>query len=290
MARFASRQHGVISRAQLFALGFGTDFVHMRLRHGRLHQLHPGVYAVGHRRLTQRALWLAAVLACGETAVLSHRSAAALWHLAYLELGRVDVLIPGRGSRFRPGIAIRRTRDLPPSDITEIDGIPVTTLNRTLLDLAAITTESNLRNAVAEADRQQLLDPRSLTALCASHPGRRGTGDLRRITAEQRGPISATRSPHERLFLRLCMERGLPTPAVNVPLAGYEADFFWRPASLVVEIDSYGYHRSWAEQESDRAKDAGLQVAGFNVLRYTEETLLTDEDRAFSQIGTFLDL
>ena len=163
----------------------------------------------------------------------------------------------------------------------------MTTLNRTLLDLAAITSESNLRDAVAEADRQKLLDPHSLTALCISRPGRRGTGDLRRITTERRGPISSTRSPHERLFLRLCLARGLPEPAVNVPLAGYEADFFWRPASLVVEVDSYGYHRSWAEQESDRAKDAGLQVAGFNVLRYTEETLLTDEARAFSQIGHF---
>jgi len=100
MARIAFRQHGVISRAQLFALGFGRAFVRDGLRDGRLHRLHAGVYALGHRRLTQQGVWLAAVLACGEDAVLSHRSAAALWHLAYLELGRVDVLIPGRGSRF----------------------------------------------------------------------------------------------------------------------------------------------------------------------------------------------
>jgi len=166
----------------------------------------------------------------------------------------------------------------------------VTTVDRTLLDLASIATEKQLRNAVAEADRQQLLDVPSLTALCASRPGRRGTADLTRIARERRGPISSTRSPPERLFLRLCMQRGLPTPASNVPLAGYEADFFWPAANLVVEIDSYGYHRSWPEQEADRAKDAALQVAGHNVLRYTEETLLAEPDAAFSQINHFLDL
>ena len=289
LARIAFRQHGVISRPQLFALGFGQDFVHDGLRLGRLHQLHLGVYAVGHRRLTQRGIWLAAVLACGEHAVLSHRSAAALWHLAALELGRVDVLVPGRGSRSRPGIAIRRTRDLPPSEVTEIDGIPVTTVERTLLDLASIASTSQLRKAVAEADRLELLDVPSLVDLCASRPGRRGTGALRRIALEQRGPISATRSDPERLFLDFCIRRGLPVPAVNVPLAGHEADFLWRDARLVVEVDSYGYHRSWSEQEHDRAKDAALQVAGFNVLRYTEETLLADEDRVFSQIVALLD-
>lgn len=290
LARIATRQHGVISRAQIFALGLGPAFIHDGLASGRLHQLHLGVYAVGHERLTQQSHWLAAVLACGGPSLLSHRSAAALWRIAFLELGRVDVLIPGRGSRFRPGVAMRRTRNLPATDRTEIDGIPVTTLNRTLLDLAAIATESQLRKAVAEADRQELLDVPSLTALCVSRPGRRGTGALGRVAREQRGPISATRSPPETDFLAVCIRRDFPTPAVNVPLAGYEADFLWPAARLVVEIDSRGYHRSWAEQERDRAKDAAFQEAGHNVLRYSQETLDADEDATFAQIGRFLGL
>ena len=289
LARIATRQHGVISRAQISALGLGPSFIHDGLASGRLHQLHLGVYAVGHTRLTERSHWVAAVLACGECSLLSHRSAAALWCIAFLELGRVDVLIPGRGSRSRTGIAIRRTRNLPDTDRTEIDGIPVTTLNRTLLDLASIATESQLRKAVAEAARQELLDPPSLIALCDDRSGCRGTGALARLVREQRGPISATRSPPETDFLAICIRRGLPVPAVNVPLAGYEPDFFWRDANLVVEVDSRGYHRSWAEQERDRAKDAALQEAGCRVLRYSAETLEADEDGAFAQIGRFLD-
>lgn len=290
LARIATRQHGVVCRRQILALGVDASFIERNVAARRLHRLHRGVYAVGHTRLNQRSYWLAAVLACSESSLLSHRSAAALWCIAFLELGRIDVLTPGRGGRPQPGLAIRRTRNLPDSDRTEIDGIPVTTLNRTLLDLASIATESQLRKAVAEAARQELLDVPSLSALCVSRPGRRGTGALARIAHEQRGPISATRSPPETDFLAACVRRGFPVPAVNVPLAGYEPDFFWRDAGLVVEIDSRGYHRSWAEQESDRAKDAALQEAGVNVLRYSAETLEADEDGTFAQIGRFLDL
>jgi hypothetical protein len=288
LARIATRQHGVISRGQIFALGLGRSFVREGIRSGRLHQLHLGVYAVGHERLTQESHWLAAVLACGESSLLSHRSAAALWRIAFLELGRVDILIPGRGSRFRPGLAIRRTRNLPDADRTEIDGIPVTTLNRTLLDLAAIATESQLRKAVAEAARQELLDTPSLVALCDDRSGCRGTGALARIAQEQRGPISATRSPPETDFLAVCIRRGFPTPAVNAPLAGWEPDFLWPASRLVVEVDSRGYHRSWSEQERDRAKDAAFQEAGYNVLRYSQETLDVHEEATFAQIGRFL--
>lgn len=289
LARVATRQHGVISRRQILALGLDPSFIERNVAARRLHRLHRGVYAVGHTRLTQRSYWLAAILACGESSFLSHRSAAALWCIAFLELGRIDVMTPGRGGRSRPGIATRRTRNLPPDERTEIDGIPVTTVPRTLLDLAAIASPTQLRKAVAEADRLELLDVPSLTSLCDSRSGCQGTAALRRIALEQRGPMSVTKSPPETDFLAACISRGLPTPAVNVPLAGYEADFLWRDARLVVEIDSRGYHRSWAEQEHDRAKDADLQEAGLIVLRYSRNTLLAEEDRVFAQIGRFLD-
>lgn len=290
LARLAARQHGVVARRQLLAIGFSDRWISRQLRDGRLIALHRGVYAVGHARLTRRGTWMAAVLACNESSLVSHRSAAAALGIAGLERGRVDVTVPGRGALRIPGLAIHRTRDLPPAHCTVRDGIPLTTPHRTLLDLAAICSPTQLRLAVEAADRLELLHVPSLIALCGTSPGRRGSGNLKRIAAEQRGPIVATRSPPERLFLRLCLNRGLPVPAVNVPLEGYEVDFLWLERRLVVEIDSYTYHRSWAQQQRDRTRDAHLQVRGYRVLRYTEARLIAAEDAVFAQIETLLAL
>ena len=144
---------------------------------------------------------------------------------------------------------------------------------------------------MAEAARQELLDPPSLIAYCSDRSGtpRLRSPDQHRPRAT-RPDFSATRSPPETDFLAICIRRGLPTPASNVPLAGYEPDFLWRDARLVVEVDSRGYHRSWAEQERDRAKDAAFQEAGYNVLRYSQETIDAHEDETFAQIGRFLGL
>jgi len=145
-----------------------------------------------------------------------------------------------------------------------------------------------LRFAVEAADRLGLLEVARLVALCDASAGRGGVGRLRRIALEQRGAIGRTKSPPERLFLRLCLRRGLPEPEINFRLEGYEVDFYWPQAMLVVEIDSYTFHRSWAQIQRDHQRDADLKVRGHDVLRYTEHRLLSDEAGAFGQIEAML--
>ena len=288
MARIATRQHGVVSRAQILALGVSDSWLKRALASGRLHEVHRGVYAVGHSRLTQRGRWMAAVLAGGQAAALGYWDAAALLAIADPRSGRVHVIVPGPSGHRRPGIAMHRTRFLPPDHLTEVDGIPVTTAHRTLLDLAGVAGAKPLRYAVEGADREGLLDVAELVHLCDNSPGRRGTGRLRRIALEQRGPIARTKSRPERAFLRPCMRRGLPEPLVNTMLHGYEVDFHWPEARLVVEVDSYTYHRSWAQRRRDIARDADLKARGYEVLRYLEEQVIEDEDRVFSQVTALL--
>ncbi|MBA2522588.1 MAG: DUF559 domain-containing protein [Solirubrobacterales bacterium] len=231
---------------------------------------------------------MAAVLTSAEAAVLSHLSAGLLWGILDRAGGHIHVLVAGPSSHRRPGLVMHRTRHLPLEHRAECHAIPVTTPLRTLLDLAAILHPTRLRFAVEAADRLNLLDVPSLNAMCDASPRRRGGGVLRRIAAEQRGPVGATKSPPERLFLRLCIRRGLPMPKVNARLEGYEVDFHWPDANLVVEIDSYTYHRSWAQRQRDIARDAHLKVCGHDVLRYVEDQLLEDEDAVFTQIEAML--
>ena len=203
---------------------------------------------------------MAAVLAVGEGAVLSHLSAALLWGIIDRAGQLIHVLAADGGSRSRPGLAIHRTRHLPPEHRGEVDGIPVTSLHRTLLDCAAVLPRKRLRYAVEAADRMGLLDVRGLVALCDASSGKKGAGVLRRIALEQRGAANRSKSPPETTFLRLCLAYGLPEPLVNSMLHGYEVDFYWPQARLVVEIDTYTYHRSWAQRQRDLERDADLKV------------------------------
>ncbi|HET6832163.1 MAG TPA: DUF559 domain-containing protein [Solirubrobacterales bacterium] len=288
LARIAARQHGVVSRPQILALGVDLDFVHRLLAAGRLHALHLGVYAVGHSALTDRGRWMAAVLAAGEGALLSHLSAALLWGIVDRVSGLIHVLAADGGSRTRPGLIIHRTRHLPPEHCTERDGIPVTTVARTLLDLAAMLPPRRLRFVVEAADRNGLLDMPALVALCDSSPGRKGTGVLRRLALEQRGAVERTKSPPETAFLSLCLAHGLPEPLVNSVLHGYEVDFYWPQARLVVEIDTYTYHRSWAQRQRDLERDADLQVRGEQVLRFTRERVERAGGAVAGQVASLL--
>ena len=284
LARVATRQHGVVSRAQVLALGVTSSYIARLVVGGRLHQVHHGVYAVGHPRITREGRWMAAVLAGGAEAVLSHLSAALLWELIDRDVSSIHVLVPGRGSRRRPGIVIHRTRELAPEHRTERSGIPVTTVGRTLLDLAAILPTQRLRFAVEAADRRGRLDVPVLVALCDDSAGRRGAGVLRSLALEQRGAAHRTKSPPETLFLRLCLAHGLPEPLVNSRLHGYEVDFHWPDAKLVVEIDSYTYPRSWAQRQRDLERDAALKARGIEVLRYTDGRLGAAADEVLGQI------
>jgi very-short-patch-repair endonuclease len=275
LATLARRQHGVVARRQLTALGIGGGAIKARLRLGQLHGIHRGVYSIGHRRLSAHGSWLAAVLACGEGAVLSHRSAAALWGLMRPRREPVDVTsLPGR--RGRKGIRLHEGR-LHPGDRAERAGIPVTSLPRTLLDLAEILDRDGLRRAFEEADRLKLLRMRELERVCSRAGRRKGLPALRRLVADAAEPVT-TRSPLEDGFAEFCREHlaDLAAPLTNISILGHEVDAYWPGHRLVVEMDSWEFHGHRAAFERDRARDTKMQAAGYRVLRFTHRRLEAD--------------
>jgi very-short-patch-repair endonuclease len=258
IARLAGAQHGVVSRPQLLVLGFTDDGVTRRTRAGRLHRVHRGVYAVGHRVLTLEGRWMAAVLAAGDGAVLSHASAAAAWDMRPVGGGGIHVTIQSStGRERRAGLRIHRSVTLTPQDITTHRSIPITDPHRTLVDLARTLKGRQLEQAVNRAER--LIDFERLS--------RAAPPSLRAVL--QRYTTATTRSELEELFLRLCDDHGVPRPEVNARIAGLEVDFVWRDRRLTVEVDGYAHHRSPAAFERDRERDVLLETAGWRVMRFT---------------------
>lgn len=266
---FAADRHDVVSYQELIALGLRKGGIETRVAAGHLHVKHRGVFAVGRSRLTAEGAWRAAVLACGRGAVLSQASGAALWGLRPDRRGRIDVTIPTRNGRGRRrGLAIHRPRRaLTAAEITVHNGIPVTTPARTLLDLADVVGPQALRRAIERAETLRLFDLRAIEAVIAQHAGRRKASRL--VQALARFDPAPTRSELERLFLELCTDHGLPRPSVNVLLAGYEVDFYWPDAALVVETDGFATHGTRAAFERDRERDAALATAGLTVQRFS---------------------
>jgi Protein of unknown function (DUF559) len=268
----AMRQWGVVARTQLLDAGFAATTVDSWIRDARLTAVHRGVYAVGHAALRREGRWLAAVLACGADAVLSHRSAATLWGLLAPGSGRIEVTVVGR--RGPAGIHVHRTRSLAPVDRTIRDAIPVTSLARTLLDLAATLPAPRLERALAQAERLRVYDHRAVEDVLARANGHRGRGPLTAATSRE---AAFTRSDLEVALLELSRRTDLPIPNSNVvfdvPDYGRaEVDFLYPADRLVVETDGWDTHRTRAAFEADRARDAALQAAGYRVLRFTART------------------
>lgn len=266
MAELASRQHGVVARRQLAPLGVSETMVRDRLRASRLVRLHRGVYAVGHAQLRPEGRWLAAVLAAGPGATLSHRSAAAL-HGIRESRGAIDVATTRRVAVR--GVLIHRTTVLTDADVTTHRGVPVTTLARTFLDLAGILTAEQLGKLVRETDRAGRLDARVVQTRI---DGRRDAGAkaLRATLAEHaRLATSLTLSELEDRFLALLDAHELPRPLTNHLVLGMKVDAVWPEQRLAVELDSWTYHRDRAAFEEDRARDARLAVAGWTHARFT---------------------
>jgi hypothetical protein len=274
IAALAGRQHGVVARWQLLALGLGHGAIDHRVARGLLHPVHRGVYAVGHAVLSRHGVWMAAVLAAGPNAVLSHRSAAALWGIR--DGGGRDVDVTVARDRKRPGIRAHRAA-LAPDEITIEDGIPVTTPARTLLDLAEQLTPQRLERAVHEAEYRRLTSPLPLEALLTRHQGRRGTAALTKIV--DRGNIGATltKSDLEIMFLAFLDDHQIPRPLVNEPIGPYTVDALWPHQRLVVELDSRQAHQTTRAFEHDRARDRDLLVWGYSVLRITWRQLHEDQ-------------
>jgi hypothetical protein len=271
LAELAERQFGVVSLGQLRALGLGERGVRHRVRAGRLRRLHRGVYAVGHGALGREGRRLAAVLACGEGAVLSHRSAAAHWGLLASQAALIDVTAPATRAGV-PGIRLHRSRFLDAQDTTNHQGIPITSVPRTLLDLAATIRSDRLERALAQAQRLELYDHKAIESVIARSNGHRGTGALAK--AISREDPKWTRNDYEAWFLALVREAGLPEPMVNESLAApdhprLDPDFCWPTHRLIVETDGWQTHRTRAAFEQDRRRDAALQADGWRVVRFT---------------------
>jgi hypothetical protein len=268
----ARRQRGVITRGQLIALGVTADHIEYRLRVGRLHPLHRSVYATGHAPLTRDARFTAAVLAAGPGAALSHRAAAQHWGLPVAGRGPVDVTV-GRSRRPQQGIAFHRAT-LPADEVTAHEGIPTTTVPRTVFDLAADLRPRQLERALNEAEALRLWDELSLVDLVERYPRRPGCPAVRRLLAARAEGATVTRSELEREFLEFVDELGLPTPETNAAIEGLEVDCVWRAARVAVELDSRAFHLTAAAFELDRERDRVLTVAGWRPVRVTWRQLV----------------
>jgi very-short-patch-repair endonuclease len=269
LAQLAQRQHGVVSRRQMLALGLGKSAIAEWVRKGRLHRVHRGVYVVGYPQLTRNGHFMAAVLACGEGAVLSHFSAAVLWGMLNGD-GKVHVTAPT--CRSRPGLVVHRAR-LAAEEVTKRAGIPVTTPARTLIDLADVAPPRTVERGIDEAEYLRL----DCTGLAPRH-GRVGSGTLTRVLAEHRPGSTRTRSHLEELFIALCDRYRLPRPEVNVHVEGYECDFVWREARLIVETDGRAAHGTSRARRRDPVRDADLMITGWRVWRLPYERLMSAPD------------
>jgi very-short-patch-repair endonuclease len=264
----ARAQHGVVARAQLIEHGLTAKAIAHRIRTGRLHRLWRGVYAVGRPEVDRYGLWMAAVLSCGRKALLSHRSAAALWGIAkHSPEIKIEVVVPWELRRRRPGIHLRRRVDLSAEHRREASGIPVTDPVSTLVDLASCVVEWQVEKAINDADRLGLVDPVALRAEVEGLPPRPGMACLRRLL----GCDALTDTGLERKFLSIVREAGLPLPQTQVWVNGYRVDFHWPDLGLIVETDGWGHHRTAGEQATDHRRDQTHTKAGLTTLRFAEK-------------------
>jgi very-short-patch-repair endonuclease len=290
LAGLAERQHGVVARWQLLDLGISRRAIDTRLASNRLHRLHRGVYAVGHTVLSNRARWIAAVLAAGPGAVLSHRSAAQLWGLLPESTIAPEVTRPGY---FRPRSEINAHHSpLLPDELTRLDGIPITSLSRTLFDLASVGSRRQVEKAFNEAEVRGLTDKLSVADLLERYPGRSGSVVLRAILAEEEQARGVTREELEERFTALLARTDLPRPRRNAPIAVggrfFEVDCLWAEQRLMVELDGRAAHGTDRAFERDREKDRLLLVDGWRVVRITWRQLLNDAPAVVADLRELL--
>lgn len=275
MAEVAERQYGVVTRQQLGAIGLRESAIERRLRAGRLHPLHPllpGVYAVGHRLVPRQGWWLAAVLAAGPDALLSHWSAAALWMIRPNSRRQIDVTVPRRS---RSSELIRRhVSEAPPDERAVEEGIPVTSVPRTIFDLAATEPVDVVVATLKESEHRELHDRLSLPHLLERYPGRRGAKRVRAALKRlEEDPSGRPRSPLEERFLPFLRRHRLPIPRLNdwILLGNerFQVDAHWPSARLIVELDSWKSHGTRSFFRSDRERDRALLLAGYRVTRLT---------------------
>lgn len=287
----AGRQDNVITRAQLLSAGLGRGAIAHRVSEGRLHRCHRGVYLVGHAPPTPIAASRAAVLACGEGAVLSHRSAAELWELLRATGGDRDVMVvahnPGRRPGRRPGIRVHRVARLDERELRDVRGLRVTSPARTICDVAAVQPSREVEEAITQARIKRLVRDRDLLAVIERAPGRKGSALVRRLLSDEL-EAGFTRSEAERRLRGLIRAAGLPAPETNAGLCGYEVDVLWRRERLVIEVDGHIFHSHRAAFERDRKRDQVLVAAGYRVIRVTWRQLIDEPLAVIARIAAAL--
>jgi very-short-patch-repair endonuclease len=286
LERLAAAQFGVVTFAQLRELGFSKGAISRSTEARRLLRIHRGVYAVGHRALSAHGRALAAVLACGDGALLSHRSAAWLHGLQSWAPREPEVTVANSGHR-RARIRLHRTGLLTPADACERERLPTTSLARTMLDIAAEETPRRVRNAVERAERLGLLDLDSIDSQLARRPGVRGAGCLRRELEIYRDPIFS-RARSERLFRALVKRAGLPMPAINTFVAGHEIDAYWEQARFAVEVEGWEAHRTRAAFENDHLRQENLKLAGIDSVRITARRIEREPAKVGQRLAILL--
>lgn len=276
------RQHGVVSRVQLLGRGVSAAAIGRRVQAGRLHPIHPGVYAVGHAVLSQHGRWMAAVLFCGSGAVLSHWSAAALWGIRSAR-STSDVIVP---KKSKPVAGVRRHYSLLPADeTTDHEGIPVTTVPRTIFDMAASSPPEAVESMLREAEYRRLYDRLSLWDLLERYQRRRGSKAVRAALARTRESPGRIRGPLEERFLPFLDRHRLPRPHFNawLEVAGkkYQVDCLWPEVRQIVELDGWEAHGTRSAFLEDRARERRLRGAGYGVTRLAWSQL-DDEPEAIA--------
>lgn len=276
VAARGARQHGIVNWQQLIDAGLGPGAIAHRARTGLLHRLHRGVFALGHRPTTRQAWWMAAVLAYGDRAALSHATALAHWDLRQSSSSTIHVSVATRnGLSARAGIRVHRCGRLSRGEVTVHRGIPVTTVARTLLDAAPGLPATGLARAVERSEILRLFDLTAVEQAIDLHPNHPGAASLAAAVELYRDD-QPTRSELEVMLLALCDAHALPRPLVNRVVEGYEIDFLWPEHGLVVETDGRETHLTRAAFERDRARDARLTVAGYRVVRFTYRQILVE--------------
>jgi very-short-patch-repair endonuclease len=262
LSALVKNQHGVISRRQLLQAGFSSETIQRRMAAGRLHPVHRGVYAVGRSDLGRYGEFMAAVLACGPRAVLSHTAAGELWGMV-TRTAKIHATSP---SLVRvTGVATHR-RLLQPREITRRHNIPVTRPLLTLIDMATQLTQPQLESAISEADAQGLIHATELPSLLAGSPRRPGLAALKAVATTW---FRRTDSDLERRLLQIIRNAGLPIPLTQHWVNGHRVDFYWPELGLVVETDGLTYHRTSASQLADRRRDQAHEIAGLTQLRFS---------------------
>ena len=296
VAAIAAAQHGAVSLGQLCDLGLSERAVHSRVDSGRLHRVHHSVYSLVPLTLLGRnGAFMAAVLACGPGAAISHRSAAALHEIRRTDRTNIDVTIPQRSPRKHRRLDIHRSTTLAPEDVTTVHAIPCTTVARTLLDLAQVIKGRPLERALDQAEILELLDVDALVDQIDRNRTRPAAKRLRAVLDEHYIGSTPTWSELEELFLALCRRAGLPIPEINAYIDPGDSDpnmirvdFVWREHRVIVETDGHGTHRTRQAFEEDRRRDRRLIVAGWVVMRVTWRQLTSNPREVIDGLAELL--